>query len=513
MYARRLIYLSSHQATAFEWRSGTLTSEGAFDASDAGKQRFASYLAANTRSIFTILANVSEEGFHMETIPFVRGADRHAIITRKLGQSFFNATLTTSFSLGHEKSRRRNERIMLAALTNNAVFAPWLDAIASSELPLAGVHSLPMLGPLVLRKLGVTDERCLLLTIQDQSIRQNYLEKGELHFSRLTPLQNSSISGIAQTFASEAGKLQQYLVSQRLIGRQQPITAYLLAHANARRAIENSCIDSETLSFTIFDIEECARKCGLKTLPTDTRCESLFLNLLATNRPRAQFASDRQRHDYHLWVVRSVLQGAGAVALFGCLLWSGKQLFDTYQINREVELTRTETTLARQRYEEIVKTFPPIPTSNENLRRVINRYSELEKGSTSPEYLWRAISRALQDAASVEIDAIEWKLGDVQLSRASPGAEPNRSEPPRADGETAVVRGTLNLGQDSNPRQVLAAFNRLLEALKRDPKLNVDVLQQPFDVESGKSLKGGDATVEDTQPRSFKLQIRRTVGP
>lgn len=50
--------------------------------------------------------------------------------------------------------------------------------------------------------------------MQDQSIRQSYFEKGELHFSRLTPLQNSSISGIAQTFSAEAVKLQQYLSSQ-----------------------------------------------------------------------------------------------------------------------------------------------------------------------------------------------------------------------------------------------------------------------------------------------------------
>ena len=67
-------------------------------------------------------------------------------------------------------------------------------------------------------------------------------------------------------------------------------------------------------------------------------------------------------------------------------------------------------------------------------------------------------------------------------------------------------------GGNALPRQVLAVFNRLLEVLRRNPKLEVEVLQQPFDVESGKSLKGGDAAVEDDQPRSFKLQIRRALG-
>ena len=172
MPARRLIYLCAHRLTAFHWRAGVLINEGVFEATEAGRLQFTRYLAEHLKSIFTLLANVSEEGFHMETIPFLRGEDRRSIITRKLGQQFFNASLTTSISLGHEKSRRRDERIMLAALTNKEAFAPWLAALAGAEVALAGVYSLPLLGPLLLRKIGVLDERCLLLTIQDQSIRR-----------------------------------------------------------------------------------------------------------------------------------------------------------------------------------------------------------------------------------------------------------------------------------------------------------------------------------------------------
>ncbi len=512
MRCRRLIYFGAQQVRAFHWQAGVLTDEGAFDASEAGQQRFASYLSGNPKSIFMILANVSDEGFHSETIPFLRGADRQAIITRKLGQQFFNAKLTTSISLGHEKSRRKDERILLAALTNNEFFAPWLLTMARVGAPLAGIYSLPLLGPLLARKLGIPDERCLLLTIQDQSIRQSYLEKGELHFSRLTPLQNGSNESMAKTFASESRKLQQYLVSQRLLGRQQPITAYLLVHAAAREVVESHCVDSTTLAFAILDMEDCAHWCKLKTLPIDTRCEPLFLHLLATRPPRTQFASDTQRHDYHLWLLRSALRSTGAVLLLGSLLWTGKQIYDAHHLHQEVDIIQAEAALSRQRYDQILKTFPPIPTSNENLRRVINRYLELEKGSGSPMYLWREISRALQDATAVELDGIEWKVAAAQAPRTAASADAQHHEPPPADSEVAVVRGTLRLGPDSHPRQVLAVFNHLLDTLKRNPQLQVEVLQQPFDVESGKALKSGEAAIEDRQPRSFKLQIRRTIG-
>ena len=513
MKTSRLLYLSAHQMTAFRWQSGVLHSEGLFAASEEGFRQFEDYLATHTQSIYSILANVSEEGFQIETIPFVRGADRQAIIQRKLGQLFFNATLTATQSLGYEKSKRKNERILLAALPNNDFFAPWLARLAEAGAALAGIFSLPLLAPAFLRKLKLAEDHCLLLTVQDQSIRQSYIERGELHFSRLTPLQNSSIGGIAQTLSAEAIKLQQYLTSQRLIGRNQPITAHVLAHANALKAIEQSCIDTGTIRFNILDIGVCARQSGLKTPPKDSHCEQLFLNLLASNPPRVQFADDTLRHQHHLGQIRSALYGSGSLALLACVIFSGKLLFETHSIGQEALALKAEAGLSRQRYEYIVATFPPIPTNSDTLRRIIDRYTELEKASTTPSGLYREISRALGKAPAAELDSIDWSVGGADPAAGKPANIGAAAKSVAGDSETALVRGTLKLGPNANARQMLNAFNQLLEALQNNPLLQVDVLQRPFDIESGKSLKGTEITVEDNKPRSFALQITRKLAP
>jgi hypothetical protein len=44
-----------------------------------------------------MLANVGEEGHELETIPFLQGADRKALITRKLGQHFLGSPLASAF--------------------------------------------------------------------------------------------------------------------------------------------------------------------------------------------------------------------------------------------------------------------------------------------------------------------------------------------------------------------------------------------------------------------------------
>jgi hypothetical protein len=233
--------------------------------------------------------------------------------------------------------------------------------------------------------------------------------------------------------------------------------------------------------------------------------------LLVTAPPRIQFASDDQRHDHHLGQIRSALQGLGALTLLGCLLFSGKLLFDSYSVNQEAGALRSEASLSRQRYIDIVNTFPPIPTNNESLRRIIDRYLELEKLSASPNGLYREISRALQAAPAAELDSIDWKVGGLDAAAVKAAGQATTTSTLAGDSEAVLVRGTLKLGANANARQMLGAFNVLVEALKANPKLQVEVLQRPFDIESGKSLKGGDTTLEDNKPRSFSLQVIRKI--
>ena len=511
MKTDRLLYLSAYRMTAYRWHSGVLESEGVFAANDEGHQQFADYVKQHRQATFTLLANVSEEGFHIETIPFLQGKDRKTVIERKLGQQFFSAPLTASLSLGYAKSKRKDERVLLAALTNNELFTPWITAITSHGAALSGVYSLPLVSVSLLKKLKLGDEQCLLLTVQDQSIRQSYFEKGELHFSRLTPLQNSSISGIAQTFFSEAIKLQQYLASQRLIGRNQPITTHVLAHGSTMKAIQASCNDTPTIRFNFLGIEDCATKTGLKTVPFDAHSENLFLHLLRVDPPRIQFANDDQRHTYHLGLIRSTLHAVGAAVLAGCLLYSATLLYETYEVTDESQGLRAESSQARQRYAEIVKTFPPIPTNNETLRQVIDRYVAIDKGTASPIGLYRELSRALQSAPAAELDALEWRVGGIDAATGQAANSAYAASAVSDDSETLIVRGTLKTGT-SNARQTLAAFNTLIDALKANPKLQVVVLQSPFDIESGKSLKGSDTAVDDHRPRAFSLQIVRKLA-
>jgi hypothetical protein len=499
----------------YHWCRGTLAREAAFPPTETGWRQFARYLAQNPDSAFSLLVNVAEEGFHLESIPYLRGADRQRVIERKLAQTFFNTPLCAAISLGHEKNRRKDEKLLLAALNNPAFFQPWLDAIRAAGIALSGIFSLPLMVPLLFRKLRLPPDPCLLLSAQDQSLRQSFFDKGELRFSRLTLLPPSGSGGIAQAFATESAKLQQYLSSQRLIERGQTLVAHVLAHPGAFKAIQERCADTPALRFNMLDLTEYARRAGLKTVPQDTHAEALFLHLLAVDPPGVQFAGEDQRHGFRIARMRSLLRGAGVLALTACLLLSGKYLFDAQQIARDIEALRAEAALARRHYGDIVNTFPGVPIDNETLKSALDRYLAEERRGATPAALYQEISRALEAEAAIEIDRLDWQIGgDESDATSSAGIGVGLDgRPPPEDSESVVVRGSLRLGEQATARQLLAAFKRFVDALRANANLRVEILQQPFDIASGTSLRGGDASREAEKPHPFGLRVIRRIEP
>ncbi|MDR1709552.1 MAG: hypothetical protein LBS70_07520 [Candidatus Accumulibacter sp.] len=513
MASRRLLYLCARQMEAWLWRRGALVREAVFAPGEAGARLFARYLAETPGRVFTLLANVAEEGFHLETIPYLRGADRRTVIARKLAQTFFDAPFTAAISLGHEKNRRKDERLLLAALGGPETFKPWIDALRAAEAAVSGIHSLPLVGASLLARLRLPPGPCLLLSVQDQSLRQSFFERGEPRFSRLTPLSpGGGAEELAAAFALESARLQQYLSSQRLIARGENLTAHVLAHPDAFAAIRAHCADTPELCFDVIDIVECARRVGLKSEPRDSQAEPLFLHLLAADPPAAQFAGEELRRGYNLKRLRARLFGAGAAALAAGLLFSGYALFEAEKIGQEAEALRAEAGQARRKYDEIIQSLPRVAVDHETLKSAIETYLAQERRAATPLPLLRELSRGLQAEPAVEIERVDWRIGGADgEADATPGeGEPALPE----DAESMTVRGALRLPPEATARQALAAFGHFADALRENAELRVEVARQPVDIASGALLRGGDLAREETaKPRDFALTLTRRIAP
>lgn len=511
---RRLLYLDTNHLGAYLWRAGMLLREGSFQANEAGIAAFTEYMAKQDGSNFYLLADVAEEGFQLENLPSVRGADRRALVNRKLGQYFYGATLATTVSFGRAPTGRRDEIVLFTALTRQQQFEPWLAALGSAEAQLAGVYSLPLIGGRLLERIQPSRERCLLLAWTQGGIRQIFFENGQIRFSRLTPISTTSAAEAAIACAGEARKIYQYLLGQRMVSRGVAIPTLVIAHPAQLTAFSETCRSTEELQFQIVDLRVLCDGFGLRSLPEDSRCEALFLHLLASRPPREQFAPAGDRRFYRLWQARFALTGIGAVTLMGCLLFGGKLFHDAMALRDDTAAHNAQTATETQRYGAILKTFPAMPTTTDNLRAVINRFDDLEKRSGSPEQLFLAISKGLQDAPKVELSRIDWMLS-VSPDEQGPQPDARRAGAvPAAAGAlyaVAVIHGHVPTADPNDQRALLETINGFAASLRKDASLRITAQRLPFDIDSGKSLKSGAQGPSGAPESGFILRVSRKL--
>lgn len=510
MPARRLLLLDASRLTAWQWRSGRLRQEGEFSAHDAaspanGIEGFTGYLLANRASTWFLLADVAEEGFQIEDIPHVGGRDRADIIQRRLGLHFRGTPFSLALSLGRNREGRRDERLLLAALTRPEQFEPWLKALRQTESRLAGLFSMPQMVNALASRVGGEHRQFLLVSATRAGLRQTFIEDGLWRFSRLTLRAFPDETAIATASANEAANIHHYLSSHRLIAHGAAMPVRVLAHPAHVETFRNHCHDTRELRFEFINLVEAASKCGLGTLPKNSCGEELFLHLLAARTPRRQFAPAPERHLHRLQRLRFALHGAGFAALAASLLFAGGQAHEIDALSQESERMRGLAAGERQRYDAILKTLPEVPLSTENLRALTTRYEDLLRRGVGPPPLFIPLSHALRDSPEIDLMRLEWRLAH-RPDAASESGDGRSNGGPFA---VATLFGQLPAALVDNHRAQMDAIDALADRLRTQTGiLEVTVLSRPFEVDSGKPLKsGGGAADGRAGTPKFSLRV------
>src|ERR1700704_6432782 len=113
MAARYLLYFSTEDHYLYRSVRGELELEATFSDDEAGVGALREFLRGRKGALVSILADLSGEDFHEEQIPLLRGADREAVVQRRLAQRYRDTRLAAALSLGMVLAgERRNERLL-----------------------------------------------------------------------------------------------------------------------------------------------------------------------------------------------------------------------------------------------------------------------------------------------------------------------------------------------------------------------------------------------------------------
>lgn len=496
MTQRRILFLDDSHLIAFRAGGADVEQEAAFASNEAGFEAFAAYLARHSRSLFLLLADVAEEGFIVEDLPYSTGRDRAAIIKRKLGQHFYGTPLAIARSLGRLKTGRRDERMLLMALSQPQHFDPWLTILNAAQANLAGIYTVPQLVAHLLA--ADAPAQLLFISLTRSGLRQTFFSDRQLRFSRLTPLATGTVQEFALTVTAESEKMHQYLTSQRLIDRKQPLVTRLLVHPAQRSFLHEYCRDSANLHFEFSDSLAEGKRLGLRSIMSDSRAELLFSHLLVRHTPVEQFAGAPERRYYRLWQVRYALKVASAVVLTAASLTAAKLGLDIFSMHDATEKLRQQIGSDQQKYAAAFDALPKIPLSTDNLRAVVDRYDQVAARSQGPASLLIQLSQSLDMFPGITLDQIDWKT--IEKIDVAP---PNMATGPYAQ---ATITARLPLGMVGDQRGQLDLVANFTKHLGASPNTLVTILTPPVDTESGKTLKSGDERSTPEAPRfSFRL--------
>jgi hypothetical protein len=513
---KRLLYLTARELVAFLWKRGELHEEARFTPGDEGAAAFSEYASRAADALFYLVADLVEEDFFQENIPYLRGTDRRALLARKLAQRYRDTSLAITLSLGTEVSGRREERILYASFTNTQQFQPWLGSLRAIQARIAGVYSIPLVTPLIGKRVGVKSSRYMIVSLQQAGLRQTYVESGKVRFSRLGKVDSEDAQALADSCAAESARFYQYLINSRILSRENgALEVVVLAPGKSRSLYEAACVSNAQLHFHIVDLETARRGVGLKSAPSGTLAESIYLHVTARARFVAQFADDAIRRFYDLWRTQVGLVVSGVAVLAVALLVSGVKVIQAEQLERAAQSERIDEAAAAEQYARMQASFPKTPVPAEVLKLTVRNFQALMRQDARVQDLLVEVSHALASAPQIDVERIDWELaplkrpGTRDAAKAAPPPGQGTATDPRV--QVLEISGRLLVQQASDYRNISMVVNQFVEALRSRPGVEVVSTKLPFDLAAEKSISGDIGAARSVEIPRFSVVISRRL--
>ena len=491
---RLLLFLSADHLHAQIMERGKIIAQHEFPDSTEGQGNFAEFLKT-AQHLTYLLVDVIEEDFRQESVPHLIGRSRHALLERRFDQFYRGTPFQQATLLQRQKTGRRDDDMLLSALTNPSLIKPWLDILLAQQIPLAGIYSVPQISaPLV--KDHPSDHLLLITWGKFSGLRQTYFNGHRLQISRLIPLSGNMT--FQQAVVKELTRTYHYLKSLSLLPSGQTLDVRVLSHSHDLNELKMNLPKSADMRYDFVDLEDIARQLKIDYHFTDSDASQIFLHQLAAHPPQTHYANASHTHYFTLWQLKHALNLASGILLTGALLWSAANLWQSSGNNSEAASLKEQAQRMLNRTQAIIQTFPNTYAPAADMKTGVSVMRKLKQYSSSPGDILFPVSMALDRHPQIELDHLAW-----QMSAAEPVAPNTLADVPA---QVITLKGRLS-GFASDYRAALNYLERFQQDLSAQG-YQVTVLAEPFDVSPGGSITDQRTAGESTLGFSLKLARR-----
>ena len=524
MANKLLIAISAQGATVARWGGNHISECEVFANDENGHAEFADYLAGCERMPTSLMVDTVEEDYRFETLPHAFGSDRAQMVARKLRQHYRNTPYMTSWLLGRDASKRRDDRFLFSALTNPELIDEWLKAVIARGFPIAGIYLLPMVSAALPQKLDLRAGNLLIVGQHSSGLRLTFFRDRQFRLSRLTRGDTSRGSDRARFFGEEISNTRLYLHALRTMTLDEQLTVLLLDRSDelldvaATVARDNPSVDCVRLGR-----QELATRLGLSESMLEISPYVLYLQLLGFKAPQSNHAPASVTVGYRRFRARrGVYAGTAALAL-AAIVWVGADLLKTWELRGAQDVAARNTEQLAAQYLQITRQFPAAPASAESLKSTVEIAAKLRKDARTPLTMMAIISRALDSNPNIIVKEFDWKYGTSDIDAdnrkagdagvkpvSTPVFDPRlQIKPALVMKQSAIIEGEIRPFR-GDYRAAIDTINGFAERIRNDPSVaEVSVKKLPLNVNPSLQLSGNtlDTRTRQTGTADFTLLI------
>ena len=512
MADKLLICISADQASVALSHNGKLGRCRVFRNDEPGRQDFDRLLASARNVPVHVMVDVVEEDYRFELLPHARGRDRGELIERRLRQLYRNTPYCAAVLQGRDAGKRRDDQYLFLALLNPDLVENWLAQVRSHDLPVAGVHLLPVVIEPMIQKIAPATPNLLLVARHNAGLRLTFFRQGKLRISRLTRVETGDTRARLSVFTEEIANTRLYLHAMRVMTLDENLSVVVLDRDGSLAGLEQSVArEVSNAQATRIGIADVVASTGVAEPVVSEEPDALYLHYLGLQ-PLGNLAPELVTERFQIYRLRRALYATAAVAGVVSVAWFALNAYQVYDLRSQQALAIGQAADFQRRYQEVTRRFPATPTNADNLVAAVQTAERLNATRHTPEHAMIVVSRALEQFPNFQLKSFGWRYGlrdfDTEVSRQRP------DQPPAQPGAPAVARRKQSafLEAEIRPfsgdyRTALDTISRFAETLRQDPAVaEVNVVGLPLNVSPTMALSGSTTESVD-RPTSAPFRV------
>ena len=508
---KRIFYFSGHRMTVFHWNRKTIAGACSFEPDEEGYEKFKQYLESSEKTSACMLLDVIEEDFRKDVIPHVYGKDREAVILRLMDR-YFRSSMQYTYSeiQGRQKHGRKDDEVLLAAITNPELVRSWIRIIEACDVPLSGILSLPLVSKAMLPYIGAKKGYVLLVSQQvNSTLRQTFFKNGKVVSSRQSVINQDAgnISNIGILARPEIEKTIIFIRNQFQIEDADVIHVHILGSDAQIDSLESIFLSDLSNNYHVHRINDIHQKLGIKGLP-DKFADGLF-SWIALNKSGIQSHYGRKKEfvRFYYALASNALYASSVIVILVSLIMIESNISDGIAYKQSTSLLQERTNEFRRIYNEKYQAYEELFSNAKLMDMAVSMVDQIEENSrVTPLDFMLALSKLVSkpEIGRIYIDKIEWttrQLDENKRNRSSGRHDeetkyvPTNVTSPSEIQHVAVVTGRIPVTYN-NYRDTVNRINNIITTISSSDRVeSVSAINLPVEVRPEK--KFASASVSD----------------